>query len=31
MGYGKISSKQQEILNYIKEENLKRGYQPDFR
>ncbi len=23
MGYGKISSKQQEILNYIKEEILK--------
>lgn len=26
MGYGKISAKQQEILDYIKEEILKRGY-----
>ena len=31
MGYGKISSKQQEILNYIKEEILKRGYPPAVR
>ena len=26
MAYGKISAKQQEILDYIKEEILKRGY-----
>ena len=31
MGYGKISAKQQEILNYIKEEILKRGYNPTVR
>lgn len=31
MGYGKISVKQQEILNYIKEEILKRGYPPAVR
>ena len=31
MGFGKISSKQQEILNYIKEEILKRGYPPAVR
>ena len=31
MGYGKISSKQQEILDYIKEEILKRGYPPAVR
>ncbi len=31
MGYGKISSKQQEILDYIKEEILKRGYPPSVR
>lgn len=31
MAYGKISNKQQEILNYIKEEILKRGYPPSVR
>ena len=31
MGFGKISSKQQEILDYIKEEILKRGYPPSVR
>ena len=31
MGYGKISTKQQEILDYIKEEILKRGYPPAVR
>ena len=31
MGYGKITAKQQEILNYIKEEILKRGYPPAVR
>ncbi|GFI47240.1 LexA repressor [Lachnospiraceae bacterium] len=31
MGYGKISSKQQEILDYIKEEILKKGYPPAVR
>lgn len=31
MGFGKISGKQQEILNYIKEEILKRGYPPTVR
>ncbi len=31
MGYGKISAKQQEILDYIKEEILKRGYPPTVR
>lgn len=31
MGYGKISAKQQEILDYIKEERLKRGYPPAVR
>lgn len=31
MGFGKISNKQQEILNYIKEEILKRGYPPAVR
>lgn len=31
MGYGKISNKQQEILDYIKEEILKRGYPPSVR
>lgn len=31
MGYGKISSKQQEILDYIKKEILKRGYPPAVR
>ena len=25
MGYGKITAKQQEILDYIKDEILKRG------
>ena len=28
MGAGKITAKQQEILDYIKEEILKRGYPP---
>ena len=31
MGYGKITAKQQEILDYIKEEILKRGYPPAVR
>ena len=31
MGYGKISVKQQEILDYIKEEILKKGYPPTVR
>lgn len=31
MGYGKISKKQQEILEYIKDEILKRGYPPAVR
>lgn len=31
MGYGKITPKQQEILDYIKEEILKRGYPPTVR
>ncbi|MBO4902560.1 MAG: transcriptional repressor LexA [Lachnospiraceae bacterium] len=31
MGFGKISSKQQEILEYIKEEILKKGYPPTVR
>ena len=31
MAYGKISTKQQEILDYIKEEILKRGYPPAVR
>lgn len=31
MANGKISAKQQEILNYIKEEILKRGYPPAVR
>ena len=31
MGYGKISAKQQEILDYIKGEILKRGYPPAVR
>ena len=31
MGYGKITAKQQEILNYIKEEILQRGYPPAVR
>jgi len=31
MGFGKISSKQKEILEYIKEEILKRGYPPSVR
>ena len=31
MGYGKISAKQQEILDYIKEEILKKGYPPAVR
>lgn len=31
MGYGKITKKQQEILNYIKDEILKRGYPPAVR
>ena len=28
MGYGKITAKQQQILDYIKDEILKRGYPP---
>ena len=28
MGYGKITAKQQEILEYIKDEILKKGYPP---
>lgn len=31
MGYGKITSKQKEILEYIKDEILKRGYPPAVR
>jgi repressor LexA len=31
MGYGKISTKQQEILDYIKDEILKKGYPPTVR
>lgn len=31
MGYGKISPKQKEILEYIKEEIMKRGYPPAVR
>ena len=31
MGYGKITKKQQEILDYIKEEILKKGYPPTVR
>ncbi len=31
MGFGKISVKQQEILEYIKEEILKKGYPPTVR
>ncbi len=31
MAYGKITPKQQEILNYIKEEILKKGYPPTVR
>ena len=31
MGFGKITNKQQEILNYIKDEILKRGYPPTVR
>ena len=31
MGYGKITPKQQEILDYIKEEILKKGYPPTVR
>ncbi len=31
MGYGKITVKQQEILDYIKNEILKRGYPPTVR
>ena len=31
MGYGKITNKQKEILDYIKEEILKRGYPPAVR
>lgn len=31
MSYGKISAKQQEILDYIKEEILKKGYPPAVR
>lgn len=31
MGYGKISAKQEQILEYIKEEILKRGYPPAVR
>lgn len=31
MAYGKISAKQKEILEYIKEEILKRGYPPAVR
>lgn len=31
MGYGKITDKQLEILEYIKEEILKRGYPPAVR
>ena len=31
MAYGKISSKQQEILEYIKQEILNKGYPPAVR
>lgn len=31
MGYGKITLKQQEILEYIKDEILKKGYPPTVR
>lgn len=31
MGYGKISAKQQEILEYIKSEIINRGYPPTVR
>ena len=31
MAYGKITAKQQEILSYIKDEILKRGYPPAVR
>lgn len=31
MGYGKITAKQEEILEYIKDEILKRGYPPAVR
>lgn len=31
MDYGKISAKQQEILNYIKDEILRKGYPPTVR
>lgn len=31
MGYGKITKKQQEILDYIKEEILQKGYPPAVR
>ena len=31
MGYGKITAKQAEILSYIKDEILKRGYPPAVR
>ena len=31
MGYGKITMKQQDILDYIKEEILKKGYPPAVR
>ena len=31
MAYGKISAKQQEILEYIKDENLHKGYPPAVR
>ena len=31
MGFGKITPKQQEILDYIKDEILKKGYPPTVR
>ena len=31
MGYGKITAKQQQILDYIKQEILNRGYPPTVR
>ena len=31
MAYGKISKKQEEILNFIKSEILKKGYPPAVR
>ena len=31
MAYGKITAKQKEILEYIKEEILKKGYPPSVR